>query len=281
MMRAPFRRMIMMLGGQKNNIPTTAEIATGLIGYWKMDESSDGSEAVARTDSSGNNHHASVDTAKCASGTGKVGNGVAMASASSQFLAAADHADLRTGDRDWYWACWVRLTNKTAQQTILAKWNSTGNKREFNLIYDNTADRFQMYVCATGQSPYTLVKADNFGAPSQATWYFVECGFDSVNNLSIINVNRVGRNTAEHTATIYSGDSYVGFGALVDSAGGAISVFLNGILDEVWRWNAIPSAKVLDYIYNGGLGRSLGPFDGSGLPALISGDFLYSSSIGV
>jgi len=49
-------------------------LSEGLVGYWKMDESSDGSGAVTRVDSSGNGNDL-TDNNTTASGAGKFGNG--------------------------------------------------------------------------------------------------------------------------------------------------------------------------------------------------------------
>lgn len=221
-------------------------LASGLVSYWALDEASG-----TRNDSHGSNHL--TDNATVAGTTGKISNAADFEAGNSEYLSLASNADVQTGDIDFTFAAWVNLESAAGLRTILSKFNNTSNLREYLLDYSATTSRFRFTVSSNGTST-TTVSADNFGAASLATWYFVVAWHDATANTINIQVNNGTPNSAAHTGGVFTGSAAFRIGAAV--ASGGAPAYFDGLIDEVAFWKrALTDAERTD-LYNSGSGRN-------------------------
>ena len=222
-----------------------------LVSYWRLDEASG---AVRVDDFGGNNLANNNNVSQVA---GKVGNASQFVSASEQSLSLASNASLQTGDIDFTFAGWVYLDSLTTHRLILSKYNGAGAASfEYWLLYNQTPNRFQFGVSDTGDgSDVTSVNADTLGAPSTATWYFVQAWHDAGSNVIQIRVNNAGADSAAHTGGVFAGTNVFRVGSDGPQTG-----FMNGRLDAWGFWKRLLTTAELNFLYNGGNGLELFPW---------------------
>jgi len=255
-------RDIVVMG--KKAIVTPSTLLTGLVSYWKLDEASDGSDAVTRNDSVGTNHLTDFGTTP--SQAGLKGNEVLFTTANSEYLKVDSNASLQMGDIDFTIVAWVTLTTVNAIHDILSKYNNTAtNNREFILYYnyvgvDNAGNRFTFGVTSAGTSASIRnVLANNLGAPTAGARYMIKIWHDKTANTINIQVNNGTADSAAHTTGVFAGDSPFILGALP-----VASRYASEAVDEVGIWKRLLTTDEDTEIYNGGAGKTY-PFDG-GVP---------------
>lgn len=190
---------------------------------------------------------------------GLVGNAANFVGASSQYLSIADNAALSWGDIDATLGLFVNGV-WSATTSIAGKWGDSGV--EYLLFYDVSADRFRFAVSPDG-SATTIVSADTLGAPADATWYFILCQHDSVNNLIGISVNNGTLDTAAHTTGVFNGARPFELGR---NNGGGGSQYLTGLIDSAFVTKEILSADNKTFIYNAGAARAYSELAASFIP---------------
>lgn len=167
----------------------------------------------------------------------------------SKYLSRADNASISTGDIDFTWAGWVQFESAPGaadSRTVLGKW--AANQQEYILNWEQSDDRFHFYVSNDGSAAVT-VAADTFGAPTTATWYFIACWHDSVNNVIGISVNGGAADTAAHTTGVRDGTAALEFGR----NGVSTASFHDG-LEQCWGfWKSALSTDQITTVYNGGV----------------------------
>ncbi len=216
----------------------SGRLADGLIGYWKMDESSGNT-----SDSSGNgttltNNNTTTYAA------GKFGNGGSFAKASTQYFSAADSSTLRVGTGNFTISSWVYLNSATIEMAIASKYD-TASKREWDLEYNFVAQRFRFVMSPDGTA-VTNVNADNLGVPVTGQWYFVVGWYDGVNiNISVN--NGTPNSTAYTTGTTGSTAPFEIGGLLVN---GATTLTWNGQIDDVRLYKRALSSADITALYN-------------------------------
>lgn len=182
-----------------------SSLLTGLVAYWKLDESSDGSVQVDRADSSGAGITL-TDGNTTASGT--LGGDAAAdfeASNSETLTAASDLAALDfNGNQSFTIAFWFRFESSAADQYLLSKWQTPDF--QYGVTFQNTTDRLRFLVSADGTSS-TAVLADSLGAVSNAVDYFVVCWHDADADTINIQVNDGTVDSAAHSTGIFNGST--------------------------------------------------------------------------
>lgn len=210
--------------------------------------------------------------------TGKIGNAAQFTAANFEALSHADDATYSTGDIDFCFAAWSYL-DTIHNGTILSKYQISGNQREYLLYYNQndhaTNNRFSLSVSNNGTT-ITTVDANNFGAASTATWYYVIAWHDSVNNQIGISVNDSTPNTTAHTTGVFDGTAVFNIGYLLN---GAAQVYpYNGRTDQVAYWkNYIPNSTERTWLYNSGTGRTyaeIAAYEASGQPMALRQSFM-------
>lgn len=208
-------------------VAKSSNLLPKLNAYWRFEELSG-----VRYASISANHLNPTNTPGV--NTGSVGNAITMSSASSQYAGCAANSALAFGDSDFTISAWPYLTSKANQCAIVSKYQSTGNKREYLLYFDQTADRFRFLVSTNGTAAgSTIVSADNFGSPSLNTFYSVVATHNSVSNTLSIWVNTVGNQVTHTTGCTNAGAPFL-VGALNPDSP---TSFMNGRIDEVGIWS--------------------------------------------
>lgn len=216
-------------------------LTDSLIAYWKLDEASgDASDSVG---SNTLTDHSSVGT-----GTGKINGARHFTKASGQFLTIADNTALSTGDIDFTIAGWVNADSLSSTMGIICKWLQASSQREYRLDY--ASSRFRWLLSSAGTSADLVLSADNLGAPSTGTWYFIVAWHDSVNNVAGIQVNDGTANTSSYSSGVFNGTAGFDIGTSESAAG----IPFDGLVDEVGFWKRILTSGEKTQLYNGGNG---------------------------
>ncbi len=215
--------------------------------YYKMDEASG---TVAKDASHGTNApNPLTDNNTVTQATGRQPNAGQFTSANSEFLSKADNAALSTGDIDFSIAAWVYL-DSNSQGAIVSKYN-TGTI-EYGLFYQTGENRFILYVSSNGTGGgLGYVFANNFGAPSTGTWYFVTAWHDSSANTINISVNNGSANSTSHTTGVFDGTADFNIGA----SGNGTGNFWNGRIANVGFWKKVLTSAERTSLYNTGTGK--------------------------
>ena len=162
--------------------------------------------------------------------SGVTSDGAAQFTAANKdYLTIPSNASLQTGDIDFEVGAWVYMDTKTANQDIVSKWTvGGGSNNEYLLRYNTTTDRFDFYASSDG-SVGSQVTANNFGAVSLSTWYFVRAWHDSVNNKLKIQVNNGTADSLDFSTGVLVSNSAFVLGGRADTTQ---SGFFNGRLDS-------------------------------------------------
>mgnify|MGYP001066256040 CR=1 FL=1 len=256
-------RLIPILLGKR---AARSSLLNGLVAYWKMDESSDGSGQVERADS-GPNAFTLTDYNTTPSGTGIVSSGAAFASANSEYLGRVDDAKLRTGAAVFF-DFWVKRAS-LATQAILSKGDTANTTGEF-VVYLTNAPSFVFRLRTTaGNQNLTLN-----GGPNTNVWTYYYCYYDAGAGKIYAGMNNGAVQELAISGTPYTGNGSLYVGGQLYNAG--VTNFFNGLIDEVGVWDRILTTAEITARYNGGAGLTY-PFS---TPASGSGAFTYPSSIG-
>ncbi len=215
---------------------------------WTFDEASD----TNRLDSIGG--HTAVETGTVTSAAGKIGNAAVFPYTNTDWLEAADHADLRTAGVPWMVGGWVNITANVAEYpTLMHKGygTGTGTDREYIIYIDGGTAKVRFDIRnASNDTSYSLA-SDDFGGISTGNWYHFVVGVDPGGDKMIVSVNGV-RTEAAFTDAQQSGTSPVQFGHTND--GGK----LNGALDDFFYLKGyILSDAECEAIYAGGTGLAV------------------------
>ena len=235
-------------------------IPTSLVVYYDCDESSGN-----LLDSKGSNDQ--TDTNTVASATGIVSNARDFERDNSEYFTRADTADLSSGDISFTITAWVKIETKSgagSQMWIFNKGN--GTDREYMLLYDVDSDRFRFFISVDGLgSAYAIVNADNFGAVSAATWYWIQAGYDTSADVTFISVNNGTENT---TATLGLGPTDLTGGSAVGNQVAAAD-YWDGLIDEIaFHKKRLATAEKAD-LYNAGAGNTYDPTGSCGSQVIV------------
>ncbi len=231
--------------------PAARAVRYGLVAAWAGADVSDSFGSNTLT-----NNNVTTFTA------GKVGNAFTLVAASSQSLSIADNAPLSSGDISLWESAWVKLGNMTAVRTITAKWENTGNQREFQWYFDSSTVRFRLNYSNNGTATASSeAVGDVLGAPVTATWYHVFWFHDPVANLIGMIINGVAQTPISYSSGLFDGTSAYAIGTRNLGAGGAN--FMDGQVDEVCHganvpggFATTPALEIAQFLYNSGAGRT-------------------------
>ncbi len=226
--------------------PDQSYLSEGLVGYWKMDESSTGVGTVSRVDSSGNAYDLIDNSPYAASIGGKFGNSTQLVAANSEYLSIADNAQLSAGNIDFTITTWAYLDTTTSGMHILSKGNTSGGDStdaEYRLVIDSSA-RAELIV-GDGTSQVNL-SATNFGALSTSTWYFITAWFNSKTHTIGIQVNA----NIPNTTTVASAGINDTAGAFRVGSSRTGGNFWDGRVDELRFYKRLLSPAEVQALYN-------------------------------
>lgn len=239
------------VGSLENTPAGAASLDTGLIAYWKFDET--GGPGTDRVDTFAGNE-LSTSGVGVTQNTGKINNAIEFSGAGK--ASRTDNTDLSFGDEDFTFAGWVYAdtwANGEGYNILIDKW-SAGNLEY--ILYEHVGDnRFRFALCSNGTSGFVELTLTSSGALSASTWYFVAVGYDSVNNQIWGSVNNGTVDTTSHTGGAFDGTQEFRFG---QSAGNGAQ--LDGRLDEWGLWGKKLSASEITALYNSGNAITCCPF---------------------
>lgn len=225
-------------------------LTDNFLAFWELEEASG-----TRADATGRGNSLTA-TNSPANVSGKVGNAVQMNGGTFTALSRADNADLSGGDTDFTVGGWMYLDSLT-NMVLASKYNTSGNQREYLLFYNQsdhaTNNRFSWIVSSNG-SAITTLDANNFGAASASTWYFVVAWHDSVNNQIGISVNNGTPNTSAYSSGVFDGTASFEIGRLLF---GTTSIYgATARIDQVFFVRKVLTSTEITQMYNGGSGLS-------------------------
>lgn len=212
--------------------------STNLVACWSLDETSG-----TRADLYGSNNLTDNNTVLY--GTGKVSNAADFERDNSEYLSGSN-----LSLTSFTWNGWIKLESKTGFQFIANQWDYTNNKMRWALAYDNSIDRFRLYISTNGSDTIDVI-ANNFGSPSTNTWYFVTAAFSSGNQLSI-SVNAGTPDTTSTASTMYNGSVSFYMGTRTNTNLG----YFDGMIDEAIIYSRVLTTDEIDWLYNSGSGRA-------------------------
>lgn len=166
--------------------------------------------------------------------------------ANLEFFTVADNASLSTGDIDFTIGMWVYLDSKTTSRGILSKWIG-GSNREYQIRYNQTADRFQFLV--HDGSIEVTEDADVLGSPSTATWYYIVCWHDSVENTINVQINDGTPDSQGHTTGLT--DTIAPFDLATSDSRGSL---WDGRTARLGFWKRVLTTAERTELYNAGSG---------------------------
>jgi len=230
-------------------------LTTNLVSYWKLDEAS-GNAA----DSVGGNTLANQNTATYSAG--KINNGVALASASSQYLSIADASqtglDIATA---WSISAWVKITSfANAEFCIAGKYLTTGNQRQYRMILESSGGGTALYVeldnsdDGTSSAGHFLeFDASQSDIDTTGVWYHIVGTVDVTSGAGVIYVNGTARTSSKVVGTTLGGIKN-GTGAFAVGAFANPGGYFNGMIDEVGVWSRVLTSTEVTSLYNAGAG---------------------------
>lgn len=227
----------------KGQIISTSVNLIGLISYWSL-------ENFNWLDAHSTNDLVEGGAGSPTTTIGKVGNAYLAVAADQDYIEHISNAALVTGDIDFTITLWVYLTTKPAGLTpILGKWDETVvtgiANSEWKLVYEGNDDDFE-FIASNGVS---AVGVEDQGSVSTATWYFIACGYDSINN-----VIRISRNASDYNLSPLASVNALGTANFRMGNVVANTHFHNGRIDEVGFWKRLLTVEELLVLYNNGSG---------------------------
>ncbi|MCL4366208.1 DUF2341 domain-containing protein [Patescibacteria group bacterium] len=213
------------MGGADQNY-----LSNGLVGYWKMDESSVG---VGASDYSGNgitltNTNSATYTA------GKFGNAGTFASASSQYqYAASATSSPLTVTGDLTLSSWIKPTSNTAatQYDITGKWDGANT----SYLLAQYGDEIRLYL--NSSSNYVTTNTANLAT---GTWYHIIATYSAKDQSVKIFVNGV-QQAATTTGTIPSSINSNAGNFFVGAQTSSLDYQVGASADD-GRWFSSPNA---------------------------------------
>lgn len=211
-------------------------LLTGLVARYKLNEASGNA-----LDDIGGHTLTDVNTVGAASGMRD------FESANSEYFTVGDHADFSFADEHMTLVAWPTLESKTAAMCIVSKWQTTGNQREYELLYFDVPDRYVFQVSATGSSIAASVNANAYGSPATATMVMLVAAHDPAANNVSIQVNNGTINTTALVGGLRDGTSDFRIGARSTAAN-----YFDGLLRDVLVYRRRLTAFERTALYNGG-----------------------------
>jgi len=221
------------------------DLLNGLVSYWRLDESSDGSGAVTRNDSHGSNHLTDNNTTP--SGTGKINSGASCVRANSEYLEVADNAGL--SPTQFSVSAWVRPVSAGMGTTrgVIVKYNSSTPAQSSFALLALVSNRLALYLRISAgtelsASPATVMSAD--------TWYFVVGKYNG--STISLSINAGSPTTTALAGSMNDSTSALRIGMYPSNLSGS---GFGGIIDEAGFWNRAIDSDEETALYNSGNGK--------------------------
>jgi azurin len=226
----------------------SSSLLTGIVSYWKLDESS--GNAI---DAAGGGNNGTV-TGATHGVTGKINTAYSFSGTTPKVNCGTNtNLAFTTGTI----GCWVNLStlSPSGDGVIISKGDASGEYNGWALIYE--ADglfKFQTYTASGSHTTYT------FSTTTLAanTWYYLAVSFNGSSLVTYINGNQV--TTTETNLPVTTVYPFV-----IGNNANAANFAFNGVIDEVGAWNRVLTPAEVTSLYNAGAGNQY-PFSGGSTP---------------
>src|SRR3990167_5190383 len=208
-------------------------LTDNLVAYWTLDESSDGSGAVTREDSTASNNDL-TDNNTTASGTGIISNGADFERANTEYLSITDAA--QTGldlAGDFTMKLWVNFESIPANDeyyTFMSKFATSNRQYAFFLGKESDVVKLLSFI---GDGVNDGDQDTVTWTPSTATWYMVTLRYTHATLKIDFSVNASAQG-AQQTSSVSLG---AGGAAFRMGETEIASRLMDGILDEAGVWS--------------------------------------------
>lgn len=231
--------------GPKLPVPT----ATGLVGYWKMDEGT----GTTTADSSGNGNTGTLTNSPTWTIIGRDADALVFNGSNSQLVGMGDPAALRLSG-SWTISAWVNLLSLPGSGNVVVLAGKDGSSGNTN--YQIDADNGQIAAglgwivsfntAAGGANHY----AKYVTSISTGTWYHVAGVYDSTAHTLTLYLN--GTSVATSSVTGFSPNSTSGGNMDIGAEGSGSGQFnTSGTLDDVRVYNRALTAQEVSDLYHG------------------------------
>lgn len=191
-------------------------LRAGLVSLWRFEDSGNlGLDTMSAANNLTNNNTATQ-------GTGKVGNCVTFAAASSQYLSIASNATLQAGAGDFWLSGWAKRTVNLTTAVLAGKRNTTATTAA-SMEYGVICFAGQIRFAASDGSAQTQVTSSSL---AEDVWLHFFAWFSS-GRVYLRTDN--GAITSNTRATVQSSTFAFTVGARADGTAG----FFDGSMDEV------------------------------------------------
>ncbi len=224
-------------------------LSTGLVGYWKMDEASDGTGAVSRSDSSGNGNTL-TDNNTTSSGFGKFYYGSDFETDNNESLSITDasQAGLDFGS-NFTLSSWINIESfaggcSTCQMGLITKGTPSSGQEAYALSVggDNASNSFiRARVSSDGSTSYSLTQDTGTGILTTGKWYLISWVIDG--KKSTIYVNGIPVSVSNFSSAPFNGTDPFRVGGLVSNE-------FDGSLDDVRAYNRALSDSEISSLYD-------------------------------
>lgn len=221
---------------------------SSLTAFWKMDEASgNGADSIGSA--------TLTDVNTVTSGTGLVyPTARQFATANTEYMTTPDSAALSTGDIQFWVACWFKITADSGVTMGLISKDSSITGREYRLEAVRSALNVYKADFFVSKANTNLLDVAETTTMAMNTWHLMVGYHDSVGNVIGVSSDAAAPTTAAYTFGVNDTTGIVTIGRLQENA----SWYMNGLIGPVmFGKNYIPTQGDLDFLYNGGAGRTL------------------------
>lgn len=148
----------------------TYPATTGLVGYWKFDESS----GTAAADSSGNGNTGALVNGPAFTSAGKLAGAITL-NGSNQYVSVPNASSLNLNH--FTLASWINFATSPAGQNIFIAEKDNGSDYNYTFYYASS----NFLYCAFGGSGGGGFVVGPAWSPSTNHWYHVACTYDGAN----------------------------------------------------------------------------------------------------
>ncbi len=221
-----------------------AALSNGLVGYWKMDESSwnGTSGEVKDASGNGNNGTAAGSTGTATITTGKFGNGGSFTRANHHYINAGNASSLQiTGAITL--SAWIKLNSNNVNEDVITKDGISGNYSYQLVTNTNGTMNFNF----SGDGSTTPGSVNGSTVLSTGTWYFVTGVYIPGKSVAIyVNGIQDGINTTNIPSSQFASTANLIIGS--ENTGGNNS--MDGTIDEARVYNRALSSADISTLYN-------------------------------
>ena len=149
-------------------------------------------------------------------------------------------------------AAWINMDGIGSTETVISKWSTTGDKREWQFSVSNTGKLTGNFGTGTGTQGASEITDDNVITGDGSTWYHVCMTYDAGTVVLYVDGVAVDSTTfGTIVTTLNNDDQDILIGKI---EGGGSDNFFDGVIDDVRIYDTVLSATEVSEIANSTLG---------------------------